>query len=607
MFKFLQFWLTVMVLVLLSAPPARAQFLQNLHLNGSGDLSAGYSASFGDQSSGHELDLGGDAAINGYYYTPAFASFNILPYYNQSRANSNFQSIGDSSGVSSSASFFTGSHFPGSIGFSKTYNSTGTYGEVGTPNFTTHGDGTGYSIGWSALLPNLPPLTVSYTASSGSSDIYGSSAHSSSTGHTWNVRSSYVLAGFKLNAFFTEGGTHGDVPSFLSGEANQISDSSGHTEGINVSHRLPVQGFFAASYMRSSYSSSELGTTGSENTVDTISANASFRPMPRLTITTNTSYSDNLSGSLNEQIISSGGTPVNTNLGSTSRSFTVNGGIGYAISTNMGAQANVSRQVQYYAGTSYAATFMSGTIYYNRKLWDMFTFSVSGLDEATDAGNGGLGMQGNINFSKRFKGWDTDATVSYAQDVQTLLITYTTSYVNYNGHVRRRLTRRLSVNGGFGGSHSGFTQQAGTTNRSESVFGSVGYGTYNFTGNYTTSSGISVLTANGLSTGGLTPVISPLDQIVYNGTGYSVSASASPIRKLTLSATYANTRSSTIASSVSSLNLTTSFNSQLQYRVRRMGFMAGFTRFSQGISAGGAPAAAISSYYVGINRWINFF
>jgi len=38
-----------------------------------------------------------------------------------------------------------------------------------------------------------------------------------------------------------------------------------------------------------------------------------------------------------------------------------------------------------------------------------------------------------------------------------------------------------------------------------------------------------------------------------------------------------------------------------------MGIMAGYTKFWQGISASGVPAAGVSSYYVGISRWVNIF
>src|SRR5208337_4959962 len=105
---------------------------------------------------------------------------------------------------------------------------------------------------------------------------------------------------------------------------------------------------------------------------------------------------------------------------------------------------------------------------------------------------------------------------------------------------------------------SGFSQQAGNTSHSESYFGSLGYRAYYLTGTYTSSSGVSVLSANGLVTGGLTSVLLPQDQVVYNASGYSLSASATPRKKLTLSASYSNFQSDTTSTTFSSLNHTRS-------------------------------------------------
>jgi hypothetical protein len=61
--------------------------------------------------------VNGSATAAGYYYNPNFVSFNLSPYYGQSRANSDSQSISDSSGVNLSTGIFSGSHFPGQISY----------------------------------------------------------------------------------------------------------------------------------------------------------------------------------------------------------------------------------------------------------------------------------------------------------------------------------------------------------------------------------------------------------------------------------------------------------------------------------------------------------
>ena len=94
-----------------------------------GDLSFGYNDSFGNQvpSTGN-LNFGGTANVKGYYYDPKFLSFNASPYYSQSRLNSNYDSVFDSSGITASAQFFSGSHTPGSFSYSRSYNREGQFG-----------------------------------------------------------------------------------------------------------------------------------------------------------------------------------------------------------------------------------------------------------------------------------------------------------------------------------------------------------------------------------------------------------------------------------------------------------------------------------------------
>src|SRR6185437_1075214 len=86
------------------------------HLTGT--VSPGYSAEYGNQtSSSHSWAIAGAGTMSGNYYNP------------------NFQSITNASGVDISSSIFGGSHFPGSVSYSKAYNNQGNYAVPGLPNF----------------------------------------------------------------------------------------------------------------------------------------------------------------------------------------------------------------------------------------------------------------------------------------------------------------------------------------------------------------------------------------------------------------------------------------------------------------------------------------
>jgi len=152
------------ILIVAQLASAQLKIGDNTKLTVGGLFTFGYSGDYGDAiPSDHGLNLGFDGKISGSYYNPNFLSFEATPYYNQSRADSNYQSLTGAKVILGSANFFTGSHFPGAISYHYDDNSTSTLGLTGQPNFTTYSKGQGFGINWSALLPNMPTLSVGYS------------------------------------------------------------------------------------------------------------------------------------------------------------------------------------------------------------------------------------------------------------------------------------------------------------------------------------------------------------------------------------------------------------------------------------------------------------
>src|SRR3954468_23785502 len=143
------------LLLLATGAWGQVQLGSETELRGGMSVSAGYQASYGNEvQSTHGLNYGFSGDFSGYYYSPKFLSFYAKPYYNESRGNSTYQTIFGTSGVNTGAEIFSGSHFPGSVSFSKTQNSLGTFGNIpGGAALSTNGNGTGYSVSWSELLP----------------------------------------------------------------------------------------------------------------------------------------------------------------------------------------------------------------------------------------------------------------------------------------------------------------------------------------------------------------------------------------------------------------------------------------------------------------------
>jgi hypothetical protein len=103
------------------------------------------------------------------------------------------------------------------------------------------------------------------------------------------------------------------------------------------------------------------------------------------------------------------------------------------------------------------------------------------------------------------------------------------------------------------------------------------------------------------------PAINPAAVVLYNGKSYAVGIGSSPIRGLTLSATYAKALSGTNTNSTLSNNNYENMYFLLTYQLRKLSFQTGYLRLVQGFSASGTPPALTGSFFVGISRWFNFF
>jgi len=581
----------------------------NTRITAGGLVSFGYSGAYGDDiNSSHGLTWGLDGKLTGYYYNPNFLSFSATPYYNQSRNDSSYQSLTGAGGIDGTANFFTGSHFPGSVTYRYDRNTTGTFGLTGQPNFTTVGRGSGFGVNWSALLPNLPTLSVGYSQGDGSGTIYGTSEETTSSSKLFNVHSNYAVAGFNLTAFCTHNTLDSKFPEFLSGQSESIQNSSGNDVGVGAQHALPLRGTFYVNFNRavsdSSYvSESGQSTNTSTYTDDVENAGASFHPTQKLAFNISESYASNLSGYLAQSLGTNGAAAPGIDLGSGAHSMTSGGGVSYQFSNFLVGSAQATYYDQYYFGKNYTGAYLSGTVSYGKRLLDMFTFSGSVVDASNGQGQNALGFMGNVNFFHKFGGWTTSAVFSYAQNVQSILITYTTSSYNYNASLHRRLPASWRWMAAYSGSHSGLTNDPRTGSHSQGYSTALSSRQLTLSANYNQASGISLLGSGGLIPVGTTPGVS--DFITFGGTSYGGGFSLTPVRRLVVAGSFNRAISNTMGETESHNNLEI-FNAQTQYHLRRVGLQAGYTRFTQGISAAGLPANT-SSYFVGITRWFDFF
>jgi len=596
---------------LLLACPVGAQVkLGQLSTNLSGTVSPGYTAEYGNQTaSDHSWTFGGAGTFSGSYYNPNFLSFDAAFYLNQSRANSDFQSISNASGVNASTTIFGGSHFPGSINYSKALNSEGNYDVPGLANYVTHGNSDTFGINWNENLPNVPSFSAGYQLGSSRYSVYGINDQGTNSFDSVNLHSSYDLQGFNMGAYYSDGGLHSLIPQLVSGQADTETRSSDNATGFNVAHVLPLQGSASASFNRSYWSSNFLGTT-TNGTIDLVSAVASVHPAPKVAVTVNADYSDNLSGQLLESVVSAGGVVTGANANEASNSLDVMAVGTYTPILELQTSVFAELRNQTFLGETYGVASYGGSATYTHKLL-VGTFNASGTvteNSNEQTGEGTLGFSTAENYSSEVRGWHVNGAFSYAQNVQTLLVTYMNSFYNYSLNARRNWGR-LNVSAGAGMSHTGLTQEPGTANSSQSYNASVGYGSwFSANGSYSQANGQALATGAGLvSVPVPSPALPPSLVSLYGGRSYSFGFSSTPVKRLIIAGAYADSTSNIANDGTSSTNQTDQFNVLVQYQTRKLYYSSGFARLEQGFSGSGTVPGIVNTFSIGVSRWFNVF
>ena len=597
-------------LLLLAWPVAAQVKFGEFSTDLSGTISPGYSATYGNMtSSTHNWILGGAADFSGSFYNPNFLSFDASFYLNQSRANSNFQSISNASGANVSANIFGGTRFPGSVSYSKAYNSEGNYSVPGLADYVTHGNSDTFGVNWSESLPDAPSFSAGYQMGSSTYSVYGTNDQGKNAFHSLNLHSAYKWEGFNMGAYYAKGGGHSLIPQVVAGQQVTEMHSDNSAYGFNVSHLLPLQGSVSAGINRTNWNSDYLGFSSS-GSIDTINSLAAVHPINSVSLSASANYSDNLSGQLIQSVVASGGVVPGFNSNQTSNSLDLMGVASYTPAPNLQTSAFVERRTQNFLGETYGVNSYGGSVVYAHTLLDgTFNAALTVTENSADqTGEDTLGFSTTENYSSEVLGWHVNGSFSYAQNVQTLLVTYMNSYYNYSGNARRRWGR-LNVGVGAGAARTGLTQEAGTANSSQSYNASLGYSPwFTATGSYSKSDGQALATGTGLVPVPVPSPVLPSNLVsLFGGNSYSFGLSSTPAKRFTIAAAYAKSTSNTTIGSLASANNNDQYNALLQYQFRKLNFTSGYARLDQGFSGSGTPPETISSFYMGVSRWFNFF
>ena len=597
-------------LAVLWAMPSAAQLqLGDLHATSNGLLTVSYNDAFGNfEHDQHSLGLGGTGVINGDYYNPNFLSFSLLPYYDRSQANSESTSITGASGYNGTVNIFKGSHFPGVVTFNQNWNNTGTFGIPGVAGLTTDNNNHGVNVAWSELIPDLPTLTVGYGDTGGTSSLLGSSSSTESTVHNFNVGSTYNFAGFRLNGGFVHLTDDIALHGLEDGESETANGSSSQYR-LQAQHAIPYNNSnLTMSFSRTDYSSDDSQGIQNTGTTDNASANAVIK-FPRLPVNLSANYTDNVFGSLETQLISSGQVGLVNFTSPESHLLTLEASTMYNVTHQLGVGGYVERAQEYYGGLNIGVTRFGGNVNYNfGKRLKGLTISVGAVDSATEQGNSRAGLIGHVTYDRVFGRWELSAFGLYDQDTQTVLVNYTTSNLNYGGTVKRQITQNLRWMALANLTKSVFEQHAGEASHGESFMTMLLWPKASISGNYMQSNGTAILTAVGLIPTPVPPVlIGPTNTILFTGKSYGSNATLHPTKHIWITGAWSKSFSNSVSPLLLSNSGSTSYYGLATYEYRKLLFQAGVVKFNQFISASGQPPTMLTSYSFGVSRWFKGF
>ena len=180
-----------------------------------------------------------------------------------------------------------------------------------------------------------------------------------------------------------------------------------------------------------------------------------FHPLNKLDVGVSSNYTNNLLGSLYQNILTSGGVIAQNTPGTTSSSIDVNGFGSYKLTQHIFTLGNIDYRQQSYRAAASPVRPVAGSVTYWHPMMGGTFSSVVGVNHSppNPAPRASTGFLALANYSRRFGPWTVNGSGNYSQNTQTALIGYTTSGFGYNGSISRKLGR-YTANVSGGGSNS---------------------------------------------------------------------------------------------------------------------------------------------------------
>jgi hypothetical protein len=591
-------------------------------MNLSGNASFGYQSLLGEVDS-NSFQFGGMGDLTGYYHHPKFLSFKLSPYYNQSRVNSNFNSLFSGKGITGSANLFGGSHTPVDIAFEKNWNNEGQFSLPGAPGLETHGTSQGFSIGAGAFYEGLPTLQASYNRNSNSYDILGTHTDGSGSGQVFSLSSSYMLKGFNLAGSYANSRINQNLPLItdFSQRLEEITHQS--STQFTVGRHLWDSANWGANFNHTTSLTDYTGTP-TDQTYNSVSSYVSLRPLSKLSLSLGMNYTTNYSALLLSTVLSQNSTP-STGAGSTANPFQSTGvattnvssdyleygaRAAYVITNDLTADGSIDRRSQSFFGQELDSDTASGGLGYSHHLFGGQFASHYGISWFTvsSQNQSGVGHSASVSYAHDALGWTNSVDAQYSNSVQTALINYNQSGYAFGVNTARSLQKRWRLTLGARLGKSNIDGFGNSESRLRSFNASMSTNKFSFTGTYSKTSGNALQLGNGLTP---TPipgqVLLPNLLVLYGGSSYSMGGGFHPNRRLTITGDYASARYRTNNITSISDNLLRRYDLKSEYRFRQMMLLGGYSHVTQGVGATFSTPATFDYFYVGVSRHFDIF
>lgn len=607
------------IVLLLAAPFTFAQLQvgDNTTLKANATAGVGWTGTYdGDDLSA--LTYGFSGTLNGDYYDERFLNWNINPYLNQSKLNSNFYSTSSATGVNALVNFLSSSRTPVQFTYDREHNAEGTFNVPGsTGSYRTVGDGQAIGLTAAYLPEDYPSIQGNFSHSGSSYEILGNPGGGTAHATGFGLSSSYDLLGTRLSGGYTRSFNSSETP--LLGEDHKTLNITSNQDNLQfgASRRLTKWSNGSFNVGRSHLNADYVGSR-TDATYDTLSGLLDAQPTKRLSFNFHVNYSSNLSAQFLSTILNGGKPAKDETAGLSFTSHYLNYGVtsGYNITRELIATGSVNRQVQGQPGfPDFTTTVMNvGVTWSHQVLGGSFGahYGVAHYFSPTLIRENGqivtrdstfTGQNAAVSYGRSILGFAASSSFSYGRNLTTLLVGYVQRNYSANGSLSRNVKNwNFSVSSSYSDAH--IENITVTDSSNQSYAASMSHKSLGLSANYSRGNGSGLLVGTNIIPN---PAPGDLPLVLFRGESYGGGLSYRPLRRWTISSSFTKLKYNTTNQDLNSNNTSEQFFLRSDYHFRQMFFNFGYSHLTQGFGVGVVKPVTIDTVFFGVSRRFDIF